>query len=66
MGRFFADSSRGNDENALSKIDGEIAVMTALLEKIGMPDDARAFLKNFILRAGEGRKSEIRIMLRCR
>lgn len=66
MGRFFADSARGNDEKALAKIDGKIATINALLEQSGMPDEARIFLRNFVRRAGEGRKSEIRIMLRCR
>lgn len=66
MGRFFADSSRGNDENTLMRIDNEIAAIVELLEQAGMPYDARIFLKNFIVHAGESRKSEIRIMLRCR
>lgn len=66
MGRFFGDSNRGNDERALTRIDGEMSTIVSLLEQIGMPGEARIFLKNFVLHAGEDRKAEIRIMLRCR
>ncbi len=66
MGRFFADSGRGNDESALARIDGDVAAIVGLLEQAGMPGEAKIFLRNFICNAGERRKSEIRIMLHCR
>ena len=66
MGRFFADAARGSDERALRRIDGEVTHIVTLLEQMGMPIEARAFLRNFIRRAGENRKAEIRIMLHCR
>lgn len=66
MGRFFSDAARGCDERALRSIDGEVTHIVTLLEQMGMPAEARSFLRNFIRRAGENRKAEIRIMLHCR